>query len=169
MREDATNRLSAQAPPKVGLRLLDARLPGWGFPRWGSPGSAGLDLHACLDAPLLLEPQAPPALIPAGVSLRIGDPDWCGLVYPRSGRGHRDGLVLGNGTGVIDADYEGPLLISAWNRNPAGAPIRIEPGERIAQIVFTRVVRPEFEWIEEGAELEDRGGRRPGGFGSTGR
>ncbi|WP_342153139.1 dUTP diphosphatase [Methylorubrum sp. SB2] len=153
----------------MGLRILDARLTRWGFPRWGSPGSAGLDLHACLDAPLRLAPQAAAVLIPAGVSVRIGDPGWCGLVYPRSGRGHRDGLVLGNGTGVIDADYEGPLLISAWNRNPAGEPIRIEPGERIAQIVFTRVVRPDFELIEEWVEGDTTGGRGRGGFGSTGR
>ncbi|MFG5118426.1 dUTP diphosphatase [Methylorubrum sp. POS3] len=157
---------------KVGLRILDSRLQGWGFPRWGSPGSAGLDLHACLDAPLLLAPQATAVLIPAGFSVRIGDPEWCGLVHPRSGRGHRDGLVLGNGTGVIDADYEGPLLISAWNRNPAGDPIRIEPGERIAQIVFTRIVRPDFELIEDlvdGERDEEASGRRGrGGFGSTG-
>lgn len=169
MHEDATKRFpSARGRLKVGLRLLDPRLTGWGFPRWGSPGSAGLDLHACPDAPLLLAPQAPAALIPAGISVRIGDPDWCGLVYPRSGRGHRDGLVLGNGTGVIDADYEGPLLISAWNRNPSGAPIRIEPGERIAQIVFTRVVRPDFEWVEDRIDDEAPGRRGQGGFGSTG-
>lgn len=157
---------------KVGLHILDPRLTGWGFPRWGSAAAAGLDLHACLDAPLLLEPQAPPALIPAGVSVRIGDPDWCGLVFPRSGLGHREGLVLGNGTGVIDADYEGPLLISAWNRNPPGspAPIRIEPGERIAQIVFTRVLRPDFEISEGAPEAGRQGGSRgTGGFGSTGR
>jgi dUTP pyrophosphatase len=158
--------------PKVGLHLLDPRLIGWGFPRWGSAAAAGLDLHACLDAPLLLEPQASPALIPAGVSVRIGDPDWCGLVFARSGLGHREGLVLGNGTGVIDADYEGPLMISAWNRNPPGsrAAIRIEPGERIAQLVFTRVFRPDFE-IREGTAEPDApaSGRGQGGFGSTGR
>lgn len=162
---------------KVGLHILDPRLRDWGFPRWGSAAAAGLDLHACLDAPLLLEPQAPPVLIPAGVSVRIGDPDWCGLVFARSGLGHREGLVLGNGTGVIDADYEGPLLISAWNRNPAagGTPIRIEPGERIAQLVFTRVMRPDFEirdaQSEPGAPAPDGSppGRGQGGFGSTGR
>ncbi|MFD6318476.1 dUTP diphosphatase [Methylorubrum thiocyanatum] len=160
---------------KVGLHILDPRLTGWGFPRWGSTAAAGLDLHACLDAALPLEPQAPPALIPAGVSVRIGDPDWCGLVFPRSGLGHREGLVLGNGTGVIDADYEGPLLISAWNRNPPGGPaIRIEPGERIAQLVFTRVMRPDFEIREgmpapEGSAAGEGAGRGAGGFGSTGR
>ncbi|PXW65906.1 dUTP diphosphatase [Methylobacterium sp. B4] len=162
---------------KVGLHILDPRLRDWGFPRWGSAAAAGLDLHACLDGPLLLEPQAPPALIPAGVSVRIGDPDWCGLVFARSGLGHREGLVLGNGTGVIDADYEGPLLISAWNRNPpaGGMPIRIEPGERIAQLVFTRVMRPDFEIRDAQSEADapERDGRPPGrgqgGFGSTGR
>lgn len=153
--------------PEVGLRLLDPRLAGWGFPRWGSAGAAGLDLHACLDAALLLEPQASAVLIPAGFGVLIRDPRWCGLVLPRSGRGHRDGLVMGNGTGVIDADYEGPLLISAWNRNPAGAPIRIEPGERIAQLVFTRVARPRLA-VETG-EGAASSGRGSGGFGSSGR
>jgi dUTP pyrophosphatase len=153
--------------PEVGIRLLDPRLAGWGFPRWGSEAAAGLDLHACLDEVLQVEPQAPALLIPAGFSVRIRDPRWCGLVLPRSGRGHRDGLVMGNGTGVIDADYEGPLLISAWNRNPSGAPIRIEPGERIAQMVFTRITRPRLA-VEtgEGAAGSARGG---GGFGSSGR
>jgi len=166
----------SQSPSKVGLHILDPRLAGWGFPRWGSIAAAGLDLHACLDAPLVLEPQAPPALIPAGFSLRIGESDWCGLVFARSGLGHREGLVLGNGTGVIDADYEGPLLISAWNRNPpgSGAVIRIEPGERIAQLVFTRVLRPDFEICDGAPEPNGPGGmeqgsRGQGGFGSTGR
>lgn len=151
--------------PEVAVRILDPRLPGWGFPRWGSEAAAGLDLHACLDAPLALEPQGPPALIPAGCSLMIGDPAWCGLVFPRSGRGHHEGLVLGNGTGVIDADYEGPLMISAWNRNPApGAPIVIEPGARIAQIVFTRVARPRLRLVE----AAPGSARGTGGFGSSG-
>jgi dUTP pyrophosphatase len=151
--------------PEVDLRLLDARLPGWGFPRWGSAQAAGLDLHACLDAPLELAPQGPPALVPAGFAVLIRDPRWCGLVLPRSGAGHR-GLVLGNGTGVIDADYEGPLLVSAWNRNPGGAPIRVEPGERIAQLVFTRVARPALRLVEETGPGSGRGS---GGFGSSGR
>ena len=106
---------------EVGLRLLDPRLPGWGFPRWGSSAAAGLDLHACLDAPLVLPPQAKPVLIPAGFSVLIRDP---GLVRADLSRvraaGTATGLVLGNGTGVIDADYEGPLMVSAWNRDAAG-------------------------------------------------
>ncbi|MCJ2036236.1 dUTP diphosphatase [Methylobacterium sp. J-068] len=167
----------------VELRLLDPRLPGWGFPRWGSAQAAGLDLHACLDAPLILAPQGPPALIPAGFALAIRDARWCGLVFPRSGLGHREGLVLGNGTGVIDADYEGALMISAWNRNPAPSPapspagpdatgIRIEPGDRIAQLVFTRVTRPTLSVRDGPGEPEPPGGagrRGSDGFGSTGR
>jgi dUTP pyrophosphatase len=105
----------------VALKILDPRLKGWGFPHYGSELAAGLDLHACTDEPLVLQPQAPAVLISAGIALRIGDPQWCALVLPRSGLGHGAGLVLGNAVGVIDADYEGPLLISTWNRNPAGA------------------------------------------------
>src|ERR1051325_2510544 len=108
-------------PLPIELKILDPRLAEWGFPHCGSERSAGLDLHACIDEPLLLRPQAPAVLISAGIAFRIADPDWCALVLPRSGLGHRDGLVLGNAVGVIDADYEGSLLISAWNRNPAPA------------------------------------------------
>jgi len=152
---------------KVELKILDRRLAGWGFPHYGSSLSAGLDLHACLDAPLEITPQAPAVLIPAGIAFCIGDPEWCGLVLPRSGLGHRQGLVLGNAVGLIDADYEGPLLISAWNRNPpgSGAPIHIEPGDRIAQLVFTRIARPEFSVVEA---FSVSGERQSAGFGSTG-
>ena len=150
----------------LSVTLLDPRLTGWGFPRWGSVASAGLDLHACLDAPLTLQPQAAPALIPAGFSLRFGEPEWCGLILPRSGLGHREGLVLGNGTGVIDADYEGPILVSAWNRNGAGAgaPITISPGDRIAQMVVAPVARVEWTVSETLADTP----RGDGGFGHTG-
>ena len=152
---------------KVELKILDARLPGWGFPSRGSQLAAGLDLHACLDAPLVLQPQAPAALISAGIAFRIGDPEWCALVLPRSGLGHKRGLVLGNTVGVIDADYEGPCLISAWNRNPAqgGESIEIRPGDRIAQLVFTRITRPDFVVVPS---LSRQGGRQESGFGSTG-
>jgi dUTP diphosphatase len=152
---------------KIELQILDSRLSGWGFPSWGSSLAAGLDLHACIEDLLVIEPQAPPVLISAGVAFRIGEPDWCALVLPRSGLGHRDGLVLGNAVGVIDADYEGPCLISAWNRNPpqSGAGITIRPGDRIAQLVFTRIVRPEFAVV---AALSPGGQRAEGRFGSTG-
>jgi len=152
---------------KVELKILDPRLPGWGFPHYGSSLAAGLDLHACLDATIEIAPQAPAILISSGIAFRIGDPEWCGLVLPRSGLGHRQGLVLGNAVGLIDADYEGPLLISAWNRNPPGGsgPIRIAPGDRIAQLIFTRIARPEFSVVEA---FSDSGERQSGGFGSTG-
>ena len=150
---------------RVQVRVLDARVAAWGFPHYGSAASAGLDLHACLDGPLVLEPEAPPALISSGLAIRIGDPEWCGLVAPRSGLGHR-GLVLGNAVGIIDADYEGPCLISAWNRNPAGTEaITIQPGDRIAQLLFVRITRPTFELVDG---FEGDSGRGAGGFGSTG-
>lgn len=152
---------------KVELKILDPRLPGWGFPHYGSSLAAGLDLHACVDEPVAIAPQAAAVLIPAGIAFRIADPDWCGLVLPRSGLGHRRGLVLGNAVGVIDADYEGPLLISVWNRNPpgGGGPILIEPGDRIAQLVLTRIERPDFSVVDA---FSESGGRQSGGFGSTG-
>jgi dUTP pyrophosphatase len=152
---------------QVELIILDPRLPGWGFPSRGSRLAAGLDLHACLDGPLVLPPQAPAALISAGIAFRIGDLEWCALVLPRSGLGHKRGLVLGNAVGVIDADYEGPCLISAWNRNPVqgGDRIEIRPGDRIAQLVFTRITRPEFVIVSAFSEEE---GRQDAGFGSTG-
>ena len=149
----------------IEIKLLDPRLPGWGFPHWGSALAAGLDLHACLDAALEVEPGAPPVMIPAGFAVRIGDPGWCGLVAPRSGLGHR-GLTLGNTVGIVDADYEGPILLSVWNRNaPGGASIRIAPGDRIAQIAFVRVERPALRIVDEFASPSRRG---EGGFGSTG-
>ncbi len=152
--------------PEIQLKLLDPRLAGWGFPHWGSALSAGLDLHACIEAPLVLQPQVPATLVPSGFALSIGDGDWAALVYPRSGLGHKRGLVMGNAVGVIDADYQGQIFISAWNRNPPGGPeILIEPGERIAQMVFTRVTRPSFRLVEDFDAASIRGA---GGYGSTG-
>jgi dUTP pyrophosphatase len=150
---------------KVELNILDPRLPGWGFPSWGSSLAAGLDLHACIDRPLFLPPQMPAVLISAGIAFRICDPRWCALVLPRSGLGHKKGLVLGNTVGVVDADYEGPCLISAWNRNPGGEAIQVRPGDRIAQLVFTRIARPQFAIV---SAFSASGGRQEGGFGSTG-
>jgi dUTP pyrophosphatase len=151
---------------EIELKLLDPRLQGWGFPAYGSAHAAGLDLHACLDGPLRLEAQAPAVLISSGIAIHIADPEWCALVFPRSGAGHRKGLVLGNTVGVIDADYQGPCTLSAWNRNPPGTPpIEIQPGERIAQLVLTRVTRPRFRVV---TTFSAATGRRAGGFGSTG-
>jgi dUTP pyrophosphatase len=148
----------------VEIRILDPRVRTWGFPHYGSDAAAGLDLHASLDAPLVIAPGSPAVLISSGVAIRIGDPDWCGIVAPRSGLGHR-GLVLGNAIGVIDADYEGPCLISAWNRN-ADAPITIAPGDRIAQLLFVRVTRPRFAIVEAFSAAPSARGQ--GGFGSSG-
>lgn len=152
----------------VEVRILDPRVRDWGFPHYGSEAAAGLDLHACLDAPLVLAPGEPAVLISSGVAIRIGDPDWCAIVAARSGLGHR-GLVLGNAIGVIDADYEGPCLISAWNRNAPGrgdaGAITIQPGDRIAQLLFVRVARPSFRLVDRFSET---GGRGEGGFGSSG-
>ena len=150
---------------KIELKILDPRLPGWGFPSWGSSLAAGLDLHACIEHTLLLEPQMTAVLISAGIAFRIGNPEWCALVLPRSGLGHKQGLVLGNTVGVVDADYEGPCLISAWNRNPHGEAIPVRPGDRIAQLVFTRIVRPQFAIV---SAFSAGGSRQKGGFGSTG-
>jgi len=154
----------------VELKILDPRLPGWGFPHYGSELAAGLDLHACLHEPLLLKPQQLAVLISAGIAFRIGNPEWCALVLPRSGLGHREGLVLGNAVGLIDPDYEGTCFISAWNRNARSEDpeegILIQPGDRIAQLVFTRVVRPQFSIV---TEFSRSGRRQAGGFGSTGR
>src|SRR6266851_5549674 len=113
----------------------------------GSP-SASRRRSVRAEQPFAVEPQAPAVLVSSGIAFRIGDPEWCGLVLPRSGLGHRQGLVLGNAVGLIDADYEGTCLISVWNRNPAhsahAAGITIHPGDRIAQLVFTRICRPQF-------------------------
>ena len=151
---------------QIDVRILDPRLEAWGFPRYGSALAAGLDLHACLDGPLFLEPGSPPVLVSTGLAIRIGDPGWFGLVAPRSGAGHR-GLVLGNTVGIIDADYEGPVTLSCWNRNagPAAAAIVIEPGERVAQMLIVPVVRPNFRVVDG---FDGSSARGAGGFGSSG-
>ena len=151
---------------RAAFKILDPRLRSWGFPLWGSALAAGLHRQALPDTQLRLAPSAPPVLIPAGFAMRIRE-GFCGLIAPRSGAGHR-GLVLGNTVGVIDADYEGPIMLSCWNRNagPDAAEIVVEPGERIAQMLFVPVVRPDVAFVEDFGEASLRGA---GGFGSTGR
>ncbi len=157
----------AQPAPRIEVKLLDPRLSAWGLPRYQSAHAAAIDLHACLDAPLTLAPEDKPALIPAGFSLYIGDPAIAALILPRSGLGHRQGLVLGNLVGLIDPDYTGPIMVSAWNRNPPGGEtITLVPGERFAQMVFVPVLRPDFSIVTAFSGATERGG---GGFGSTGR
>ncbi|WP_440224586.1 dUTP diphosphatase [Dokdonella sp. MW10] len=151
------------ATTSIRLRVLDARLgTQWPLPQYATEGSAGLDLRAMLDAPLELAPGAT-ALLPSGIAIHIGDPALCALVLPRSGLGHKHGIVLGNGTGLIDADYQGPLMVSCWNRSMQA--FTIEPGERIAQLVVMPVMRACFE-VVDAFEPTVRG---EGGFGSSGR
>lgn len=145
------------------MKILDPRIGReFPLPERATPASAGVDLRAMLDAPLRLEAGAS-ALIPSGVAIHIGDPDFCAVVLPRSGLGHKHGIVLGNLVGLIDADYQGPLMISCWNRSDAA--FTIAPGERIAQLVILPVVRAAFELVDDFAPSE----RGSGGFGSSGR
>lgn len=154
---------------RIELRVLDPRLHEWGLPDYHSEQAAGIDLRACIDQPIEIQPQAPALLIPTGLAMHMDSSDCFAMVVPRSGLGHKHGLVLGNGTGVIDADYMAECFVSVWNRNPAGpdaSAIRIEPGERIAQMLFLPVLRPRFDVVES---FSRESGRGLGGFGSTGR
>jgi dUTP pyrophosphatase len=159
--------MSASEQPRVEVKVLDQRLTGWGLPRYESAMAAAIDLRACMDAALTVEPGTPAQLVSSGIAIHLADPSLAAIVVPRSGLGHKKGLVLGNLTGVIDADYTGPVMISVWNRNAAGTPpIVIEPGERIAQMLFVPIVRPSFEIVSAFSQDSARGS---GGFGSTGR
>ena len=147
------------------MRVLDARLHEWGLPAYQSDHAAAIDLHACLDAPLEIAPGRPAVLIPAGFALHIADPGVAALILPRSGLGHQKGLVLGNTAGLIDPDYTGPILVSAWNRNMTGEPIVVQPGERFAQMMFVPVIRPTLHNVKSFSAASVRGTK---GFGSTG-
>jgi dUTP pyrophosphatase len=151
----------------VELKVLDERLRAWGLPRYQSEMAAAVDLFACVDVALVLAPQSAAQFVPAGFAIHIADPNIAAIIVPRSGLGHKKGLVLGNLVGVLDADYTGPVLISVWNRSESGSePIVIEPGDRIAQLMFVPVVRPAFDVVPEFSAPSLRGA---GGFGSTGR
>ena len=144
------------------VKLLDPRFGDeWPLPAYATEHSAGLDLRAALDAPLLLA-SGETALIPSGLAIHIGDPGLCAVILPRSGLGHKHGIVLGNGTGLIDADYQGPLMISTWNRGNAA--YTIAPGDRIAQLVLLPIVRATLQVVD----TFDESGRGAGGFGHTG-
>lgn len=147
----------------IQLKILDPRLgTEFPLPAPATAASAGVDLRAMLDAPLTLEAGAS-ALIPSGIAIHIDDPGLCALVLPRSGLGHKHGIVLGNLVGLIDADYQGPLLISCWNRSDVA--FTIAAGERVAQLVIVPIVRAAFEVVDEFAPSA----RGDGGFGSSGR
>ena len=146
---------------KLDVQILDARLRSQ-MPAYATPGSAGLDLRACLDAPLTLAPNAW-QLVPTGMAIHLADPGYAALILPRSGLGHKHGIVLGNLVGLIDSDYQGQLMVSAWNRSDTV--FTIEPMERIAQLVIVPVVQASFNLVD-GFVASERGGS---GYGSTGR
>ena len=148
--------------PKIALKILDARIgTKFPLPRYGTAGAAGLDLVACIDASLTLKP-GDTQLIPTGIAIHIGDPGLAAMLLPRSGLGHKHGIVLGNLVGLIDSDYQGQVFVSCWNRGHAA--FTIEPGDRIAQMVFVPVTQAEFEIVQDFEESR----RGAGGFGHTG-
>ena len=145
----------------LDVKILDARLRDQ-LPQYATPGAAGLDLRACIDAPLTLHPGQT-ELIPAGLAIHLADPGVAAVILPRSGLGHRHGIVLGNLVGLIDSDYQGPLMISVWNRGKSA--FTIQPLDRIAQLIVVPVVQVEFDVVDEFAASA----RGAGGFGSTGK
>jgi dUTP pyrophosphatase len=152
--------------PVIEMRVLDPRLHEWGLPQFQTAMSAGIDMHACLDGPLTVQPQANAVLIPTGVAILMNDPNMVAFLLARSGLGHNKGLILGQSVGTIDADYANQIFVSAWLRTPPGsAPLTIQPGDRIAQLVFLPIIRPSFQIVDNFSSATGRG---LGGFGSTG-
>jgi dUTP pyrophosphatase len=146
---------------KIDVKIIDSRIAEQ-FPTYATPGSAGLDLRACLDAPLTLAPNAW-QLVPTGMAIYLEDPAYAALILPRSGLGHKHGIVLGNLVGLIDSDYQGQLMVSAWNRS--STEFTIQPMERIAQLVIVPVVQAQFNVVTEFPASH----RGEGGYGSTGK
>ena len=145
----------------IALKILDARMRDF-LPAYATAGSAGLDLRACVDAPLTLEPGQT-VLVPTGLAIHIADPGYAAMILPRSGLGHKNGIVLGNLVGLIDSDYQGQLMVSTWNRGQSA--FTLQPMDRLAQLVVVPVMQVAFQVVEE-FETSDRGA---GGFGSTGK
>jgi dUTP pyrophosphatase len=147
---------------KLDVKVMDERLRSM-LPNYATAGSAGLDLRACLDVALTLQPNAW-QLVPTGMAIHLKDPNYAALILPRSGLGHKHGIVLGNLVGLIDSDYQGQLMVSAWNRSDVA--FTIEPMERIAQLVIVPVVQAQFNLVDEFDTSTERGA---GGYGSTGK
>ncbi|OSN05192.1 dUTP diphosphatase [Lonsdalea iberica] len=148
---------------KIDVKIIDPRIgQEFPLPTYATPGSAGLDLRACLDSSVVLG-AGETTLLPTGLAIHIGDPSLAAVILPRSGLGHKHGVVLGNLVGLIDSDYQGQLMVSVWNRGSTS--FTIEPGERIAQMVFVPVVQAEFNLVNEFTDSE----RGEGGFGHSGR
>ena len=155
--------ISATHHKRIQVKILDERIGNeFPLPRYETADAAGLDLRACLMEPLTIEPGQT-HLVPTGISIYIGDPNLAAVILPRSGLGHKHGLVLGNLVGLIDADYQGPLMVSCWNRGQAA--YTITPGDRIAQLVFLPIARAEFEVVDTFTSTE----RGAGGFGHSGK
>ena len=146
---------------KIDVKIIDPRMADQ-LPAYATPGSAGLDLRACLDAPLMLQPNAW-QLVPTGIAIYLKDPKFAAMILPRSGLGHKHGIVLGNLVGLIDSDYQGQLMVSAWNRSDVA--FTIEPMERIAQLVIVPVLQAQFNVVSE----FPASARGEGGYGSTGK
>ncbi len=146
---------------KIDVKIIDPRLTG-NLPAYATPGSAGLDLRACLSEPLTLQPNAW-QLVPTGMAIFLKDPNFAAMILPRSGMGHKHGIVLGNLVGLIDSDYQGQLMVSAWNRSSVA--FTIEPMERIAQLVIVPVVQAQFHIVSDFPATQ----RGEGGYGSTGK
>ena len=146
---------------KIDVKILDPRLADQ-MPEYATPGSAGLDLRACIDAPLVLAPNAW-QLVSTGLAIHLADPAYAAMILPRSGLGHKHGIVLGNLVGLIDSDYQGPLMVSAWNRSPTA--YTLAPMERLAQLVIVPVVKASFRVVQDFDQATQRGA---GGYGSTG-
>ena len=145
----------------IDIKILDPRMQDQ-LPAYATPGSAGLDLRACLDAPLTIEPGQT-VLIPTGLALHLADPGYAAMILPRSGLGHKNGIVLGNLVGLIDSDYQGQLMISTWNRSQAA--FTLQPMDRLAQLVIVPVLQVAFNVVDDFAGSE----RGAAGFGSTGK
>jgi dUTP pyrophosphatase len=145
----------------IDIKILDPRMKEL-LPAYATPGSAGLDLRACIDAPLTLEPGAT-VLVPTGLAIHVGDPGYAAMILPRSGMGHKNGIVLGNLVGLIDSDYQGQLMVSTWNRGQAA--FTLQPMDRLAQLIVVPVLQVGFNVVEEFDSSE----RGAGGFGSTGK
>jgi len=146
---------------QIDLKILDPRMKDF-LPAYATPGSAGLDLRACVDAPLVIEPGQT-VLVPTGLAIHIADPGYAAMILPRSGLGHKNGIVLGNLVGLIDSDYQGQLMVSTWNRSQAA--FTLQPMDRLAQLVVVPVLQVDFNVVDEFSS-SDRGA---GGFGSTGK
>jgi dUTP pyrophosphatase len=152
---------TADSPLRVDVRILDERIRA-SLPAYATPGAAGMDLRACLDAPLTLAP-GDTELVSTGIAIHLGDPGYAAILLPRSGLGHKHGIVLGNLVGLIDSDYQGPLMVSCWNRGRE--PFTLQPLDRLAQLVVVPVARADFRVVD----TFDASARAEGGFGSTGR